>query len=51
MKVRLIDPFRDSEQLWIGLEEPGKRRKAFRFVSPEIGSEGVHGRHHHLRTW
>ena len=40
MKVRLISPFSDdSEQLWIGLDEPGMRRKVFRFVSPEIGSE------------
>lgn len=39
MKVRVIDPFRDSEQLWIGLDEPGMRRKVFRFVSPDIGSE------------
>ena len=39
MRVRLIDPFRDSEQLWIGLDEPGMRRKVFRFVSPEVGSE------------
>ncbi len=39
MKVRLISPFTDSEQLWIGLDEPGMRRKVFRFVSPEFGSE------------
>ena len=39
MKVRLISPFDDSEQIWIGLDEPGKRRKVFRFVSPETGSE------------
>jgi len=39
VRVRLIDPFRDSEQLWIGLDEPGMRRKVFRFVSPEVGSE------------
>jgi quercetin dioxygenase-like cupin family protein len=39
MRVRLIDPFRESEQLWIGLDEPGMRRKVFRFVSPEVGSE------------
>jgi putative monooxygenase len=39
VKVRLIDPIRDSEQLWIGLEEPGMRRKVFRFVSPDIGSD------------
>jgi mannose-6-phosphate isomerase-like protein (cupin superfamily) len=39
LRVRLIDPFRESEQLWIGLDEPGMRRKVFRFVSPEVGSE------------
>ena len=39
MKVRLISPFDDAEQIWIGLDEPGKRRKVFRFVSPETGSE------------
>lgn len=39
MKVRLIKPFRDAEQIWIGLDEPGMRRKVFRFVSPEVGSE------------
>jgi mannose-6-phosphate isomerase-like protein (cupin superfamily) len=39
MKVRLISPFDDAEQIWIGLEEPGMRRKVFRFVYPEMGSE------------
>jgi putative monooxygenase len=39
MKVRLISPFLDGEGIWIGLDEPGMRRKAFRFVSPDIGSE------------
>ena len=39
MKVRLIKPFRDAEQLWIGLDAPGFRRKVFRFVSPQVGSE------------
>ena len=39
MKVRLISPFDDAEQIWIGLDEPGKRRKVFRFVSPDTGSE------------
>jgi mannose-6-phosphate isomerase-like protein (cupin superfamily) len=39
MKVRLISPFDDSEQIWLGLDTPGKRRKVFRFVSPETGSE------------
>jgi mannose-6-phosphate isomerase-like protein (cupin superfamily) len=39
MKVRLISPFDDAEQIWIGLDEPGMRRKVFRFVSPQTGSE------------
>jgi putative monooxygenase len=39
MKVRLISPFDEAEQIWIGLDEPGMRRKVFRFVSPETGSE------------
>jgi mannose-6-phosphate isomerase-like protein (cupin superfamily) len=39
MKVRVIAPFDDAEQIWIGLDEPGKRRKVFRFVSPDTGSE------------
>lgn len=39
MKVQLIDPFRDSEEIWLGLDDPGMRRKVFRFVSPDIGSE------------
>jgi quercetin dioxygenase-like cupin family protein len=39
VKVKLISPFEDSEQIWIGLDTPGMRRKAFRFVSPAIGSE------------
>ena len=39
MKVQLLDPFRDSEEIRLGLEEPGMRRKVFRFVSPDIGSE------------
>ena len=39
MKVRLISPFEDSEEIWIGLDEPGMRRKAFRFVSDKTGSE------------
>ncbi len=39
MRVRLISPFQDAEQIWLGLDEPGLRRKVFRFVSPDIGSE------------
>jgi mannose-6-phosphate isomerase-like protein (cupin superfamily) len=38
MKVRLISPLLEAEPIWIGLDEPGMRRKVFRFVSPETGS-------------
>lgn len=38
MKVRLISPFDDAEEIWLGLDDPGHRRKVFRFVSPETGS-------------
>jgi len=34
VKVRLISPLVDAEQIWIGLDQPGMRRKVFRFVSP-----------------
>ena len=50
MKVRLISPFDDAEQIWIGLDEPGKRRKVFRFVSPDTGSEEFMAGNHDLRT-
>jgi mannose-6-phosphate isomerase-like protein (cupin superfamily) len=39
MRARLISPFQDGEPIWIGLDEEGMRRKVFRFVSPDIGSE------------
>jgi quercetin dioxygenase-like cupin family protein len=39
MKVRLISPFEEAEEIWLGLDEPGLRRKVFRFVSPATGSE------------
>jgi putative monooxygenase len=39
MKVRLISPFQEAEEIWIGLDEPGMRRKVFRFVSPDTGSD------------
>jgi mannose-6-phosphate isomerase-like protein (cupin superfamily) len=38
VKVRLISPFEDAEEIWLGLDDPGHRRKVFRFVSPDTGS-------------
>ena len=43
MKVKLFSPFEDGEPIWIGLDTPGMRRKAFRLVSPGIGSEEFMG--------
>ncbi len=39
MKLRLISPFDDAEQIWLGLDEPGQRRKVFRFISQQTGSD------------
>lgn len=39
MKVRLLSPVEHGEQIWIGLDTPGMRRKVFRLVSPTMGSE------------
>lgn len=38
--VRVIRPYREGRQYWIGLEEAGFRRKVFRAVDAELcGSE------------
>jgi putative monooxygenase len=37
--VRVLDPFKDSRQLWLGLEEEGLRRKVFQIITPDtVGS-------------
>ena len=38
-KPRVMSPYRDGEQIWIGLDTEGMRRKVFRFVHPGMGSE------------
>lgn len=35
-KMRVLQPFKDSTQLWLGLEEEGLRRKVFRVVDEEL---------------
>ena len=37
--VRVLDPFKDLRQLWLGLEEEGLRRKVFQIItSDNVGS-------------
>jgi quercetin dioxygenase-like cupin family protein len=35
MKIKIIDPHRDSKQIWLG-EKPGEIRKVFRSVDKEL---------------
>lgn len=38
-EVRVLDPFKDSRPLWLGLEEEGFRRKVFQIITDEtVGS-------------
>lgn len=40
--VRILDPFRDSRQLWLGLEEEGLRRKVFEIVTADnVGAANI----------
>lgn len=36
MRIRTIDPFRDSNALWLGLNEPGYRRKVFKIIDRDL---------------
>jgi len=41
-QVRVLRPFKDGKELWIGLDTPGFRRKVFRLVDKErVGSEYI----------
>ncbi len=35
-KIKVLFPFKDGEEIWLGLETPGYRRKVFRTVSKEL---------------
>lgn len=40
--MRILKPFRDSTQLWKGLEEEGMRRKVFKVVTEErLGAKNL----------
>lgn len=34
-KIRILEPFKDSTKIWLGLEEEGLRRKVFRIIDKE----------------
>ena len=37
MKIRILDPFKDGKELWLGLEKPELKmiRKVFQLITPE----------------
>lgn len=40
METKIIKPFRDGKEIWLGLDSPGYRRKVFRLVDASlVGSE------------
>ncbi len=41
-EVKVLRPFKDGNELWIGLDTPGFRRKVFRLVNQEsVGSKHI----------
>lgn len=42
METKILKPFRDGKQIWLGLDTPGYRRKVFRLVDAQlVGSEHI----------
>ncbi len=35
-QIKVLFPFKDAEEIWLGLDTPGFRRKVFRAVSKEL---------------
>ncbi len=41
-EVKVLRPFKDGKELWIGLDTPGFRRKVFQLVNKEsVGSKHI----------
>ena len=41
-EVKVLRPFKDAKEIWIGLDNPGFRRKVFRLVDKDlVGSEHI----------
>lgn len=36
MKIKTLKPFKDGEQIWLGLDTPGMIRKVFRLVNRDL---------------
>ncbi len=36
MRITTINPFRDANAFWLGLDQPGYRRKVFKIVDREL---------------
>lgn len=36
MKIKTLNPFKDGEQIWLGLDTPGMIRKVFRLVNRDL---------------
>jgi putative monooxygenase len=42
METKILKPFKDAEEIWLGLDTPGYRRKVFRLVDARlVGSEHI----------
>jgi len=42
LEIKVINTFKDAEQIWLGLEEEGLRRKVFRAVDhAQLGAEQI----------
>ncbi|MBI5304269.1 MAG: cupin domain-containing protein [Chloroflexi bacterium] len=41
-EIKILRPFKDGKEIWIGLDSPGFRRKVFQLVNKEqVGSEHI----------
>jgi len=42
LEIKIINTFKDAEQIWLGLEQEGHRRKVFRAVDhDQMGAEQI----------
>jgi putative monooxygenase len=42
VETKIIKPFKDAEEIWLGLDTPGYRRKVFRLIDNKlVGSEHI----------
>lgn len=42
METKILKPFKDGQEIWLGLDTPGFRRKVFRLVDAKLtGSEHI----------